>query len=240
MDDDMWLCHICTHCNEGLSRTCSMCNHSRPHSELPASLRRTTSSMSDQSDFDATDANDESAGSTGALRFLVLTILRLIAGILTCMLAIAGAFLGTIIGAIAGQTSDCGLFRGAGLGAVAGAVSTIEFTEALWACWQSEQTASRSSMAEVLENILSGIFIQQHVGPAMLLRDHHRWQVNIDNMSYEELYEMFGPGGGIKGASEVLMKNLPWHIIPEDGALDTLGERISCPICLEVHFPIWP
>ncbi|KAJ7532745.1 hypothetical protein O6H91_13G017800 [Diphasiastrum complanatum] len=225
MDEDMWLCRICTYLNDGLSRICLMCNH--PGSWL----------LSDQSDVYAADAYNESAERIGRLRFFVCSIPGLISsalsGALTCMLVIVGAFSGAIIGAIAGQVTDGGFIRGIGLGAVTGTLLIVEVQEALWASWNSDQGASRTSMAELLEDILSGRFIREHVGPAMLRS--HRWQViNFDDMIHEELYEILGSDeGGAKGASEHSLKNLPCHIVPEDGTLDTMGEKICCPICLQ-------
>lgn len=42
---------------------------------------------------------------------------------------VGGATVGTISGAIKGQTTETGLFRGAGVGAVAGAITGVQLLE---------------------------------------------------------------------------------------------------------------
>lgn len=157
-----------------------------------------------------------------------------LSGALTGMFAIVGAFTGAVTGALAGRATDSGLLRGAGLGAVAGAVLSVEVLEASRAYWYSERSGSgaSSSVAEFIEDLLNGRFVQEQVAPAMLTA--HRWQVNIAEMSYEELYEMFGPGeGGTKGASEASLEKLPWYTVTEDNRMDSAGDAICCTICLQ-------
>ena len=56
-------------------------------------------------------------------------------------------------------------------------------------------------------------------------------------MSYEDLYEMFGPGEGrMKAASEACISELPWFMVSETNSIDMHGERISCTICLQVSY----
>lgn len=53
-------------------------------------------------------------------------------------------------------------------------------------------------------------------------------------MSYEELYEFFGPGRVTYGASPAAIASLPLHIIGERDRRDSVGNPIGCPICLQV------
>lgn len=182
------------------------------------------------------------SGRTGieniAFPFSICSVPRLLAGAfsgaITGLFAVVGALTGAVTGALAGRATDSGLLRGAGLGAVAGAVLSVEVLEASRTYWYSERSGSRpsSSVAEFIEDLLNGRFAQEQAAPAML--SAHRWQVNIAEMSYEELYEMFGPGeGGAKGASESFIEKLPCHTVTEDNRKDSAGDMICCTICLQ-------
>ncbi|KAH9777901.1 NEP1-interacting protein-like 2 [Citrus sinensis] len=106
-----------------------------------------------------------------------------ISGTLTGLFALAGAFTGAITGALAGRASDCGVLRGAGLGAIAGAVLSVELLEASRAYWCLERTGSRgsSSMADFVEDLLRGRFIEEQFTPAILGAYHWQgWQFNLD------------------------------------------------------------
>jgi hypothetical protein len=59
-------------------------------------------------------------------------------------------------------------------------------------------------------------------------------QVEVDDMSYEELYEFFGPGRVMYGASPSAIASLPLHIVGERDRRDSVGNPIGCPICLQV------
>ncbi|KAK1290396.1 NEP1-interacting protein-like 2 [Acorus calamus] len=158
----------------------------------------------------------------------------------------AGAFTGAVTGALAGRASDSGVFRGAGLGAVAGAVLSVEILEASRAYWCSERSGSRntSSMesnvqfvvalpgktADFIEELLHGQFVQEQFGPAMFTA--YRWQVNISDWSYDDMYDIFGEIVP-KGLSKESLKKLPWHVIAAEGNRDDNGENFSCTICLQ-------
>lgn len=145
-----------------------------------------------------------------------------------------GAFTGAVTGALAGRATDSGLLRGAGLGAVAGAVLSVEVLEASRAYLHSGRSGTdpSSSVAEFIEDLLNGRFVHDQVAPAMLTAN--RWQVNIAEMSYEDLYEMFGPGEGVmKGASESCIEKLPRYMVTKENKLDASGDSLSCTICLQ-------
>lgn len=162
-------------------------------------------------------------------------ILRLTVGALsgafTTFFALAGAFMGAITGALAGRASDSGFFRGAGFGAIAGAVLSIECLEASRAYWCSDQSGSqRSSMADFIEEILRGLrgrFVEEQFTPAMITA--YRLQVSIANISYDELYDVYGEvaSGGLSGDR---LKKLPSHVVVDD--IKT-SHSICCTICLQ-------
>ncbi|ESR53874.1 NEP1-interacting protein-like 2 [Citrus sinensis] len=151
-----------------------------------------------------------------------------ISGTLTGLFALAGAFTGAITGALAGRASDCGVLRGAGLGAIAGAVLSVELLEASRAYWCLERTGSRgsSSMADFVEDLLRGRFIEEQFTPAILGAYH--WQVRIASMSYDvNDTDCRALSRGLTGES---LKKLPCHVI-----LDEIKPTQSscCSICLQ-------
>ncbi|KAJ7537321.1 hypothetical protein O6H91_11G001400 [Diphasiastrum complanatum] len=239
MEEERWICLVCTFENEGLNGMCGMCGNLQSGWQQIFGRSPPSSRSNDGESGRAVDLHQESGNlralsrSGQSVRFSVCGIPHLVSnalsGAVAGVFAIVGAFTGAVTGAIAGRATNCGVIRGAGLGAVAGAVLSIEFLEASRAYFNSQNSASRSSMAELLDDVLSGRFIQEQIGPAVLTS--HSWQVNIDSMTYEELYEMFGPEVGAKGYSEASLKELPWHVITQEG-LDSLG-GVCCTICLQ-------
>ncbi|KAI5077776.1 hypothetical protein GOP47_0007600 [Adiantum capillus-veneris] len=210
MEDIEWICGACTYHNESAQLVCAMCN------------------------------TDSFAAGDGSLpfSFSICNVPRMLAGALsgalTGMFAVVGAFTGAVTGALAGRATDSGLLRGAGLGAVAGAVLSVEVLEASRAYWHSGRSGTHqsSSVSDFIEDLLNGRFVHDQVAPAMLTAN--RWQVNIAEMSYEELYDMFGPGDGVtKGASEACLEKLPRYMVTKDNKLDASGDSLSCTICLQ-------
>ncbi|KAH7299145.1 hypothetical protein KP509_25G074800 [Ceratopteris richardii] len=233
MEDIEWICGACTYLNEGSDSVCAMCSTDR------ASTRHFPFFSPQTATFTARTLRSFASGN-GNLRFHLsfCSVPRILAGALsgalTGMFAVVGAFTGAVTGALAGRATDSGLLRGAGLGAVAGAVLSVEVLEASRAYWHSGRSGSHhaTSVAEFIEDLLNGRFMHDQVAPAML--SANRWQVNIAEMSYEDLYEMFGPGeGAMKGASEACLEKLPWHIVTKDNKLDACGDTICCTICLQ-------
>ncbi|XP_057472537.1 NEP1-interacting protein-like 2 isoform X1 [Actinidia eriantha] len=145
------------------------------------------------------------------------------------VLYVSGAFTGAITGALAGRASDSGVLRGAGLGAIAGAILSVEVLEASRAYWCSERSGSRSSssMADFIEELLHGRFVEEQFPPTLLAAYH--WQVTIANISYDEVYDAHGevPSRGLSGES---LRKLPCHIMPEEVKA---VQSICCSICLQ-------
>lgn len=226
MGDFGWVCSSCTYHNHGSQRVCAMCSTARLNHRQFSLFQ-----------YPRATVTRRTLRNNVSFSFSICTVPRLLAGALsgalTGMFAIVGAFTGAVTGALAGRATDSGLLRGAGLGAVAGAVLSVEVLEASRAYWYSERSGSpSSSVVEFIEDVLNGRFVQEQVAPAMLTA--HRWQVNIAEMSYEELYEMFGSGeGGTKGVSEACVEKLPWHTVTEDNRMDSTGATVSCTICLQ-------
>ncbi|XP_072998498.1 NEP1-interacting protein-like 2 [Typha latifolia] len=209
---------ICSGSLEDGRRVCGACGRPRATAPLPAV---------------AAGSGDE--GSSSAERGVAVYIPRLIAGALsgalTGLFALAGAFTGAVTGAIAGRASDSGILRGAGLGAVAGAVLSIEVLEASRSYWCSERFGTRntSSMADFIEELLHGRFVQEQLTPAVFTA--YRWQVSISDLGHEDIYDIFGEVSS-KGLSGESLKKLPCHVITNEKR-DCRGENLCCTICLQ-------
>lgn len=146
-----------------------------------------------------------------------------------CNLIAAGAFTGAITGAIAGRASDSGVLRGAGLGAIAGAVLSVEVLEASRAYWCSDRSNSQNSLSitDFIEELLRGRIVEESFTPAVLTT--YRWQVSIGNLSYDDMYDVYGEVAS-RGLSGDSLKKLPCHVI-----LDEIKAAQSncCTICLQ-------
>ncbi|CAO2826811.1 unnamed protein product [Amaranthus hypochondriacus] len=152
-----------------------------------------------------------------------------VSGALTGVFALAGAFTGAITGALAGRASDSGLLRGAGLGAVAGAVLSVEVLEASRAYWYSQQSGLRtsSSMADFIEELLHGRFVEEQLPPAVLTG--YYWQASLVNVVYDDVYDVYGDVSS-RGLSRDSLKELPCHVILD---INNAIDNVCCTICLQ-------
>ncbi|XP_052174505.1 NEP1-interacting protein-like 2 [Diospyros lotus] len=162
-------------------------------------------------------------------RYIPRMIAGALSGALTGLFALAGAFTGAVTGALAGRASDSGVFRGAGLGAIAGAVLSVEVLEASRAYWCSERSGSRSSssMADFIEELFHGRFVEEQFPPAILTAYH--WQVTVANIRYDDVYDTYGEVPS-RGLSEESLEKLPCHVILDEVRT---AQSIHCTICLQ-------
>ncbi|XP_065864608.1 NEP1-interacting protein 1 isoform X2 [Euphorbia lathyris] len=63
--------------------------------------------------------------------YFLKLIKRILYAAFTCILALGGAVVGIIIGAMKGQTTETGFLRGSGIGAVAGAITAIQLMDSI-------------------------------------------------------------------------------------------------------------
>lgn len=148
-----------------------------------------------------------------------------LSGTLTGLFALAGALTGAIAGALAGKASDSGVLRGAGLGAIAGAILSVEVLEASRVYWCSELSGSRSSssMADFIEELLRGRFLEERFPPEILTAYH--WQVAVSSLHHDEVYDVNGEIAS-RGLSGDSLKKLPYHEIKA-------AQSNCCTICLQ-------
>ncbi|KAJ6301116.1 hypothetical protein OIU77_015427 [Salix suchowensis] len=87
----------------------------------------------------------------------------------TCVFALGGALVGSIIGAMKGQTTETGFLRGSGVGAVAGAITAVQLLESI-------TNGEPLSKVALLHSLLNGKVFIEWVGPALLKA--YQWQVS--------------------------------------------------------------
>eukprot|EP00271_Cylindrocystis_brebissonii_P005462 TRINITY_DN174_c0_g1_i1.p1 TRINITY_DN174_c0_g1~~TRINITY_DN174_c0_g1_i1.p1 ORF type:complete len:301 (+),score=41.41 TRINITY_DN174_c0_g1_i1:305-1207(+) len=239
-----WLCPVCTFHNDG-GMFCALCAHSRFLCEDDGRGRPVPMQPARAAAVAAVAPARAGTGLIGAVMNLIpevnvpTLVNGALAGALTGMFAIVGACTGAVAGALAGRATDSGILRGAGLGMVAGAVVSIEALEASRAFWRNARNpggaaaATISSTVAYIEDILEErLSMDGGYAPT----GGRRWQVDIDDMSYDELYEMFGPGRvaalGITPSALSRIPAYPWH--PTEGAsIEDKDSTARCPICLE-------
>ncbi|KAB1216743.1 hypothetical protein CJ030_MR4G003867 [Morella rubra] len=184
----------------------------------------------------------DNAGIDGARAFRSVPrlIVHAVSGALTGFFAVAGAFTGAIAGALAGKASDSGVLRGAGLGAVAGAVLSLEVLEASRAYWSLERYGSRStsSMADFVEELFRGRFVEEQFAPAMLTA--YRWQV-LHFLQIFGSYNGRSIMSGCDGAQAIVFRDIEvgeiarslprcHHVFHLKCVDKWLLEHVSCPL----------
>eukprot|EP00850_Spirogloea_muscicola_P013456 SM000091S24614 [mRNA] locus=s91:363926:365620:- [translate_table: standard] len=144
-----------------------------------------------------------------------------------------GACTGALCGALAGRATDSGIFRGAGLGAVAGAVVSLEALEATRSLLRSARApSSLSSTVDYIEDVIQERFVNDV--SVFTSATGRLWQVNVDDMSYDELYDMFGPGrAAMLGIPPSVLARLPCHVLAADNCHDASGAMLNCAVCLQ-------
>ncbi|XP_068668168.1 NEP1-interacting protein 2-like isoform X2 [Aristolochia californica] len=142
---------------------------------------------------------------------------KVVFGGVSCVFA-----LGTITGAVTGQTTETGFFRGAGIGAVAGAVVSMDFLDCLI------EGESFSKIA-VLTSLINGKIYREWVGLAILKA--YQWQINeLENEAAVTTFDMFNIGAG-NGIPPEFVKKLPAFSFSQEKASGLRGET-NCAICL--------
>ncbi|GBG90037.1 hypothetical protein CBR_g50130 [Chara braunii] len=256
-----WDCPHCTFINEVEILRCAMCQRPRyvhhpvllatvtPAEALPSNTGGGHGERGDggvvlgrrRFDDEADEEEDEEGGG-GFLQGVAgmsegqSFLNGALSGALTGVFAFVGACAGAVAGALAGRAADSGFFRSAGLGAVAGAVVSVEALEASRSIWRSTRTASNSrpSLASRVEYYLGGMMQDPFSADEIIGPGGRVWQVDVDGMSYDELYEMFGPGRTASiGLSPASLARLPSHEVTVEKRDESAGESSGCAICLQ-------
>ncbi|OIW16350.1 hypothetical protein TanjilG_19066 [Lupinus angustifolius] len=161
-------------------------------------------------------------GSSVGVFMIVLE--RVLFAAFTCTLALGGSIIGTIAGAIRGQTTEAGFLDGAGKGAVTGAIAAIELVN---------YVAVGEPLSEVtmLSSFLNGkVFIDWICPAAAHAYEFHH--INTSETSYIEVSDIYDNFGGFKGIPQNLILKLPFEQY-NSSKMMKLHNKISCTICLQ-------
>ncbi|XVF70682.1 hypothetical protein PTKIN_Ptkin11bG0182200 [Pterospermum kingtungense] len=149
--------------------------------------------------------------------FLIIVLKRTVFAAFTCIFALGAAIVGTVVGAMKGQTTETGFFHGAGIGAVAGAVTGIQLLESL-------VDGESLSKVALLVSLVNGKVFIEWVSPAVLKA--YQWQMDSIESTYRERSDIYDINGE-KGLSRSCIQKLPvleFH---------SREEYCSCSICLQ-------
>ncbi|XP_019055211.1 PREDICTED: NEP1-interacting protein 1-like [Nelumbo nucifera] len=143
---------------------------------------------------------------------------------LACIFALGGALVGTITGAVKGQTTETGFFRGAGIGAISGAVLAVELLESCLV-----DGADLLSKVALFGSLLDGKVFREWVSPAMLKA--YQWQVSTLETNYLEISDIYDIDS-TRGMPPNLVNKLPKFTFTTTKMIHPWDER-SCTICLQ-------
>lgn len=154
--------------------------------------------------------------------FFIAVLKRTVFAAFTCIFALGGSIVGTVVGAMKGQTTETGFFRGAGIGAVAGAITAVQLLESL---------ANGESLSKValLVSLVNGKVFIEWVSPAVLKA--YQWQMNSLESTYREISDIYDVNGA-KGLSRSCIQKLPVLKFHSSEMIKS-KEESSCSICLQ-------
>uniref|UniRef100_A0A6N2KBE1 RING-type domain-containing protein n=1 Tax=Salix viminalis TaxID=40686 RepID=A0A6N2KBE1_SALVM len=142
----------------------------------------------------------------------------------TCVFALGGALVGSIIGAMKGQTTETGFLRGSGVGAVAGAITAVQLLESI-------TNGEPLSKVALLHSLLNGKVFIEWVGPALLKA--YQWQITALETTYREISDIYDTSE-VRGMSEDCIQKLPECTFKSDNNIvEQCCPEFSCAICLQ-------
>ncbi|CAO2842546.1 unnamed protein product [Amaranthus hypochondriacus] len=160
---------------------------------------------------------------------LALKMLKNLAlAIATIIFAFGGVIIGSIAGAIKGQTTESGLCRGAAIGVMSGAIVALELLDSLL-------NGHCLSKVALFGSIFNGKAFREWVSPAVLKA--YQWQTSMNEGNGIEdgsdLYNIVE----IQGMSPELIKKLPvinFHLNSSTSSdLPISHNDVCCTICLQ-------
>ncbi|XP_031278751.1 NEP1-interacting protein 1-like [Pistacia vera] len=140
----------------------------------------------------------------------------------TCTFALGGAIVGTIVGAMKGQTTETGFLHGAGIGAVAGAITAMQLLE-------SAADGESLSKLALLTSLMNGKVFTEWVSPAMLKA--YQWQISTLETTYREISDVYDVNG-VKGLSRDSILKLPEFTV-DSKIMVQICHELCCSICLQ-------
>nr|GMC76454.1 NEP1-interacting protein-like 1 [Ipomoea batatas] len=104
-----------------------------------------------------------------ASRILLMVLNNAVWSLFMCVLALGGATVGIVTGALKGQTTETGLLRGAAVGAVAGAITAVQLFELML-------NGEPFSKVALVCSLVDGKVFMDWVCPAVLKA--YQWQIS--------------------------------------------------------------
>ncbi|XP_071907545.1 NEP1-interacting protein-like 1 isoform X1 [Coffea arabica] len=157
-------------------------------------------------------------------RFDLLNLIRKISPCfpLNFLGTVGGATVGTISGAIKGQTTETGLFRGAGVGAVAGAITAVQLLELM-------VNGEPFSKVALICSLVNGKIFMEWVSPAVLKA--YQWQISDMESNLREISDIFEVNS-IRGLSREAINDLPTCNLHSIETTNPSCHETICAICL--------
>ncbi|KAL1567014.1 RING-type E3 ubiquitin transferase [Salvia divinorum] len=140
----------------------------------------------------------------------------------TCIIALGGAAVGAITGAIKGQTTETGLSRGFVIGALAGAVTGVQLMDLVL-------NGDPLPKVALMRSVINGKVFREWVCPELLKAYHWQMSVVETSTSRREFSDIFDVDDTSSGLSQDCIKQLPICNFN-----DTISySDTSCTICLQ-------
>ncbi|XP_054819916.1 NEP1-interacting protein-like 2 isoform X1 [Prosopis cineraria] len=145
----------------------------------------------------------------------------------TCILALGGSIMGTIVGGMKGQRSEAGMLDGAGKGAVAGAIAALELLDFAAPDDDDGHRHNHEPLSKValLSNLFNGKVLMEWVYPA------YQWHIGIPETVYREVSDIYDMRG-VPGLSQKLIQSLPLNQFNSTKVLALYNESF-CSICFQ-------
>ncbi|KAL7130969.1 hypothetical protein ABFS83_13G167600 [Erythranthe nasuta] len=156
--------------------------------------------------------------------FVLIKLLKKFSvALLTCIVALGGAIVGVISGALKGQTTETGILRGVGVGAVAGAITGVQLMELIL-------NGEPFSKIALICSLVNGKIFMEWVSPAVLKA--YQWQISTMETGLRDISDIFEINT-MRGLSQDAIQELP---IFEFTSAETTAApclNASCAICLQ-------
>ncbi|XP_035844377.1 NEP1-interacting protein-like 1 [Helianthus annuus] len=149
-------------------------------------------------------------------KFFCNAVKKVFMALVTCTVALGGATVGTIAGAIEGPTTETGLVRGSVVGAVTGAITALQLMDMII-------DGEPFSKVSFLSSLVNGQVFADWVTPAVLKA--YQSQINGVETTFADLFDACEYNGS-KGLSEDSINELPRFVF------ESCCKRV-CTICLQ-------
>ncbi|XP_061342216.1 NEP1-interacting protein 1-like [Gastrolobium bilobum] len=142
--------------------------------------------------------------------------------VFTCILALGGSVIGTIAGAIKGQTTEAGFLDGAVKGAIIGAIAGIELVS-------FSAVDEPLSKVALLSSLFNGQVLMEWICPAVA--QAYELHINTPETIYREVSDIFDIKG-VAGMPQNIILKLPFQQFNSSKMLK-LYNKSCCSICFQ-------